>query len=379
MIRLIFMFLWFMLVGCSGQQMSLVNDDTVADGTDLDAYLAEHSNSAGDVPLSVNAGEEDEASAPPWSRELHSAVENEGHVSVKSPKKAESSHEEAPKSSHGKKRRSKVASRDVVGDKLTQVTREYEGLMCTMEVPCEEDVDADVELIVDVNNSVDILFVLDVSKSMRKILQNIQEKMQDFLPAVASLDWRIGFLKADIRQNRLADLELNGEIIQNMNFITQNTRDYERIFFESIAYNQRRICVGAPGCGSRKERPLGALEQYLKNSSDDFLRGEDTALKVVIIADNDENKFNRRWQRATSEHVLRAFRSRFGNNKSIKGYSLTVMDEDCRKSLRSSEGHYAPIINEFVDRTTGPEGQFSICLPSYGALGSAIVQDHFNQ
>lgn len=389
--------LLFLLAGCSGD-MSLLNSEAQSNATDLDDYIAQNGGGydnpeTGDVNLADAAADLNQAgepgAAPSWSRKLHQAVENSDSgqggklaAAANDAAAAEASSSSSEKKA-GKKRRSKPVSRDLVGDadgsgQAGQTERAGQTInprdlaeqanprqLCT--TSCEPIIDADT--------SVDILFVIDASRSMaRHLNQGMREKVIEFLPAVSALDWRIGFLRADVRSSgQLADLELNGEVIQNMRYFTKNTRNYEQIFLDSIT---QRKCRRSSGCSSSRERPLGALENYLASRNDDFLR-EGAALKVVIISDNDENKYSRKWQRTTSEHVLRTFRSQFGEHKSIQGYSVTVLDDECRKEFHL-EGHYAPIINEFVDRTTGPGGQFSLCLPSYSVVGEVITQDHLD-
>ena len=192
----------------------------------------------------------------------------------------------------------------------------------------------------------DILFVVDGSFSTRDILRSIPERMDGFIPALdTSLDWRVGFIGADVKRNKnkkLSSMEIDGAIILERKYITNRTRSKERIFIDTLTRNKtRKRCEFPPQCGSRKETPLLALNEYILSPTRSVENGtrfirNSAHLAVVIVTDNKENK--KRGQITTSDEVLAVVEQEFGRDKEFSVHTLTVMNDACRGQLQ--EEHF---------------------------------------
>ena len=352
------------LAGCALNPSTWENGDEPEDQVDLQLHLKQMDpDKVGNVDLNGNGADKEDA--PTYAQQLETAIRPPHSNKQKVVKQLTDGPVVEPTEvqSSGKKFvRQKNPSADLVGSSGESVD------------------DQTVEAIADFNPDVDLLVIKDVSKSNLKMIERSEtQEVGGFLPLLNDmLSWRLGFLSADELQegSHLLNLVLNGEVIQNRNFITQDTQNYEDIFVETMTHNTRSVCKG---CGKRKERPLGALKAFLESDSADRFLRPSADLAVVIITDNDEQRYNRKGQMITSEHIMAIMKSKY-ENKVIRGYSLTILDDECRKKVRSGslfkEGKYAPVITEFSDRTQG--GSFSLCTPSYSEVAEEIVLDQQN-
>ena len=366
------LFVLGVLAGCSLNRSTWESGDEPEGETDLTAFLTTvDPNKVGNVNL--NGNEADHGEAPDFTQNLANTIRpaHSKNKKVVNQLDEDSIVEPVDEQPSGKKFvRQKQPSTDLVGSELPQTTtNKDEG----------EGEGEYAEVIADFNPYVDFLVIRDLSGSNLGVFKerDPQEIRDFFSPLDGLLSWQAMFLSADEFQegSRLLNLVLNGEVIQNRNVITPDTQNYEDIFVETMTHKTR-----CRGCGQRKERPLGALNAFLHSDLADTHLRDGADLAVIIITDNDENRYNRKGQMTTSEHIMAVMRSRY-ENKVIRGYSLTVLDDECRKSVRSrtafvKEGRYAPVITEFSDRTQG--GSFSLCSPSFGEVAEEIVWDQTN-
>ena len=240
-----------------------------------------------------------------------------------------------------------------------------------------------VENVEDVNDKVDVLFVVDGSFSTREILRSIPERMDGFIPALdVSLDWRVGFISAHVKSNEdkeLSSMELDGAVVLERKYLTKGTVSKERIFIDTLTRNEgRKRCAFPPYCRGFKETPLLALNEYITSPTRSVETGtrfirEDAHLAVVLVTDNKENK--KQGKRVTADEVLDTIQQEFGSDKKFSVHTLTALDEACRGQLKQdhffAEGNRAGEML-LLARTTGG-ASLSLCSYDYAApLASAI-------
>ena len=236
----------------------------------------------------------------------------------------------------------------------------------------------DVELFIP--KMVDILFVVDNTHSMRYILRSIYNKMIGFTFPLQPYDWRAGFISADVKNRKvkqeLMPLEYNGRKLIDRKYITKDTENSNQILLDTLTRAPGDGCALAPYCGSRRERPLGALSKFLRSSGKEegFLR-EGASLAVVILTDNRENKYN--GQTASFAEVFDSL-EQYYPGKNLKVYGLTVKDRSCQLEIRKSngpvyEGNFADSIEQFSEQSGG---SFSLCASSYTHVAEKIAEDH---
>ena len=228
---------------------------------------------------------------------------------------------------------------------------------------------------------VDILIVVDNSGSMRFILGDIDHKMQTFEETLSPVDYRIGFINAEMilgQEKRLMDLEQEGQIFTQQKFLEPGMDP--QILIDTLVRRKKEKCDTPPYCGKRKERPLSALETYLfSRNSEEFMREESRGLAVLIITDNEENPKSKDEPSAKAEDVIKIFEQRYPN-KLFKAYTFTILDEVCQREVRSrqflfKEGHFAPSVAALAEQTGGES--LSLCLSSYQFSAEQIVR-HFS-
>ena len=234
-----------------------------------------------------------------------------------------------------------------------------------------------VPVVTDANNKVDILFVVDGSFSTREILRSMPERIDGFIPALdASLNWRIGFISADVKRGKdkkLSSMEIDGAIVLERKYITKGTHSKERIFIDTLTRNQnRKRCSFPPQCGSSKETPLLALTEYILAPSRSvetgtrFIRDE-AHLAIVILTDNKENK--KKGRVTTADEVLGSIEQEFGSDKEFSVHTLTVLNDACRDQLKQDhffvEGTRAGEILLLAKETGGEN--LSLCSYDYAS------------
>ena len=227
----------------------------------------------------------------------------------------------------------------------------------------------------------DLIVVIDNSGSMKFVLKTIGQKMKNFMEVLSLFDYRIAFLNAEVHSSqnkRLMNLEHRGLVFTQQNFLEPGMD--EQIFIDTLVLGKKDKCDKPPYCGTRNERPLGALSAYLISPyREEFIR-EGSGLAVIVITDNDENQ-GARGAPSSAEDILETIRQDY-SDKNFKAYTLTILDEECQREIRRKqfifrEGHFAPSITALAEKTGGRA--LSLCLPSYHKAAEQIVKDFFIQ
>ena len=219
----------------------------------------------------------------------------------------------------------------------------------------------------------DIVFILDNSKSMRNLLQEMDQKFESFLSSLGEdLDWQIGFIDSDVNDQILFNLEYENQIL-NQKILTKDIDSFEDIFIDTLTRNEVDPCDFPPYCGSFRERPLRALKQFLESDEMlDFSR-EESILIAIIITDNYETP-QRNQNLIHPSEILNS--EPINNIEEIIVYSISVVYEQCAQQIRSEqplflkEGRKAVLASELSDQTRGIV--LDLCADSYGELAKEI-------
>jgi len=236
----------------------------------------------------------------------------------------------------------------------------------------------------------DILFVLDVSRSMRDNLSKLGESMDSLLSRINNFDWQMAFTTADhgdhtkvggrVGEESWQDyrgdlphfgqfmrLELRGELLGDQ-ILKKNNPDFDKIFEDTLTSNSTKNCNDGlpPFCQGGHEQPLRSLKAALEREENQLFFRKNADLIIIVITNEDERVEDPR--RATSaQEVKDVFYSLNRNKgKSMYGFGIIVNNEDCYiyHNNRMTRGEYSERVAELAQVTSGRN--ISICEEDYG-------------
>lgn len=235
--------------------------------------------------------------------------------------------------------------------------------------------------------SVDVLFVIDNSGSMKKELENLGSKFQKFSSALSGKDWQACFITTDWEKERghlrkwdNQDYILNSSVPSfetvfknTLNKITDQTELsfslYEHGIYSAYEAINRAFQPDAKGC---------------------FRPG--SAKAVVIISDEDE--LSNGWMDPNGEqpqegnkpeNLLKKANEKFGNSDGFSIHAVAIQpgDNACLTRQRNEGGTYQEFngyeAHRYAELVTATSGEFiSICEEDYSAplakMGARISQ-----
>ena len=236
----------------------------------------------------------------------------------------------------------------------------------------------------------DILFVLDVSRSMRDNLSKLGESMDSLLSRINNFDWQMAFTTADhgdhtkvggrVGEESWQDyrgdlphfgqfmrLELRGELLGDQ-ILKKNNPDFDKIFEDTLTSNSTKNCNDGlpPFCQGGHEQPLRSLKAALEREENQLFFRKNADLIAIVITNEDERVEDPR--KATSaQEVEDVFYSLNRNKgKSMYGFGIIVNDENCYSyhNNRATRGEYSERVAELAQVTSGRN--ISICEEDYG-------------
>ena len=254
---------------------------------------------------------------------------------------------------------------------------------------------------------VDIVFVVDVSHSMRQFLRSsrIRKVFKGFISALKPLDWQMMFTNADYGDRfflfnlgagngKAMALEHDGAKIQRK-FLNKQTPHHSSVFIDtlrrhdSFEYTTDRgdgtetvnQCSLAPGCQSMtfNEQPLKSLKSAWTKNRSFFRPSADVA--VIIYSDSDEGEKHRHDSRRTKvKEVISAFEKQWGQDgKRLIAYGIIMVpgeDQECVDQY-SHEGLFGTELARMAEVTGGTN--YSLCDDSYVPLAKQMVHDFQEQ
>jgi len=264
---------------------------------------------------------------------------------------------------------------------------------------------------------VDMIFILDVSRSMEDNLEKISLAVSSLISYIEHLDWRIVFTTADHGDSqyycakgkienrvsgagqaqpfcpkehrifpkpadswrtykgtapkfgRLMPLQ-EGTRVLDQNILSSRFPNYTDIFRDTItrnSYEKNSPCQWPPYCQGNHEQPLRVLKSIIERSSaypaQSFIR-KPAVLMVFIMTDERERAADPK-NATTAVSVINTFQRAFHShqNKKIIVYGISITGQSCLEEQDTLEADYSEQLSQLVNLTKGES--ISICQDSY--------------
>lgn len=253
------------------------------------------------------------------------------------------------------------------------------------------------------NKQVDILLVIDNSKSMADEHAKMIQKFQDnFIPHLRDLDWRIGILTTDARDTFRGGWFSNGQAspsgfggkLLKLNaigdtYFHRDTVDLIPLFHNTI----RRIGCNTPEqqddndnnspedkafCSELNglEEPFSSIIKSINKKdaeNNNFFRNK-AHLITIIISDEDEDDSSN----LTAQDLLNTIKTQWPQ-KVLRSYSISVLpgDQECKNA--SSERYNSKFGIKLFNLSQLTQGaSLSICNDNYAPIFNTISKSIYN-
>ncbi len=214
----------------------------------------------------------------------------------------------------------------------------------------------------------DILVVIDNSRSMTKAQKDMAHKMDSFIEQLKEVDWQLSVTNTDVSSKRYG---MKGELIEFDETGLKVLKPYtpfrkEKFLHAIIRPETPRPCN--TNCPSSDERGLEAvflaIEKSRNKTRNLFRNGVE--FTVVLLSNEDEGSNGLAGtgrSLVTPEKVLRKFHKVF-SQKTLQFHSLIVLpgDKRCREE-QGSTANYGSFAFELSQKTNGLSK--SICSKNY--------------
>ena len=230
-----------------------------------------------------------------------------------------------------------------------------------------------LDISVDGQRAVDILFVIDNSVSMDSERANLAQRFNGLLSLIDGLDWQIAVTTTDIygsndwEKGRITAFKKGTYILDStMDFQTAETLFGRRV--QNIPSGDWRE-QGVYATVKVIERALDGTGNNIRNA--EFIRkGADLA--VVVLSDEDENSTGVDIA-YTPQQFLDFVSQSYGGQKNITWHSIVTMSGDVACKNSDKYPQYYGSVYEELSRLTG-YGQ-----PGGAIIGSVCAQDYTSQ
>lgn len=203
------------------------------------------------------------------------------------------------------------------------------------------------------SGKIDILFVIDNSRSMYKEQVKMSEQFPEFVDSLKDMDFQIAMVTTDITTKTAK----NGEFLElsNGSRILRNNdgtplEEIKSVFSESIKRKETASCDASDRstCPSSDERGIFAAALTLNSSNQEFYRS-DAHLAVVLLSDEDvrsthafyDNRpLDPEWD--TPFSFVSRVAENYGTEKSLSFHSIII---DPASAIPSSEPDSSYILN----------------------------------
>lgn len=214
---------------------------------------------------------------------------------------------------------------------------------------------------------VDILFVVDNSKSMSKEQAELGKKFPNFISNISNLDWKIAITTTSLSSNKTSfDPLLDGNLVyvnNSKNVISKGDTDAETDFLNAIQVGDT---------GSADERGIYASNLAIKKNDNKWMR-QDAHLAIILISDEDERSTGINLEFYDLPDSLPSTVKQFlGTTKTSSFHSIIIRpgDDSCLKlqndssSAWGSGGNTGNTYANLTQLTNGILG--NICSSDYG-------------
>ncbi len=223
----------------------------------------------------------------------------------------------------------------------------------------------------DTRAKVDILFVVDNSRSMLDEQMKLAPALNSFLSMIAKIDWQIGFTTTDVSDGQHG---VKGSLLPlkgaSGKILTAATPNYAQVFANTVVRDELVNCKDTD-CPSADERPLEAITLAISKRNGDnagfFRDGADLA--TIILSDEDERSTG---SGTSATDVVNTVKSAFGVNKTFTAFGIVIKpgDSTCYNRQQANGGNYGTYASALALLTQGLTG--SICDDDYGPTLASI-------
>ena len=220
----------------------------------------------------------------------------------------------------------------------------------------------------------DILIVVDNSKSMSGPQKKMAEKMSSFINEIEKVNWQMAVTTTDVSDGVYG---LKGEFLpfddSGLKILTQKVPQFRKKFIHAI-YREESINPCSGDCPSQDERALESVYLAIeksKNQTQKLFR-KDTDFVVIVLSNEDEGSDGRGQSLVTPKKLLNKFDSVFPN-KTMQLHGIIVLpgDRDCKRK-QGWIADYGEFVYRMADLTNGLAT--SICSEDYGKELRSIGQ-----
>jgi len=213
---------------------------------------------------------------------------------------------------------------------------------------------------------VDILVVVDSSKSMYHHLNKLGRSLSSLLSVIHNYDWQMAFISVDHGDNKSSDHLIrisvqqkwqnhltskepsygrlmrldDGQSLLKATILTKKQDNYEDIFYHTLSHIPEINCSRSPYCSGGLEQPLRSLKAAIERQQVDnasFFRPK--ADLVTLIITNEDERMGDETRATQAQEVLDVFHQVFqGLNKQFINFNIMIKDNQCRaKELRKGQ------------------------------------------
>lgn len=213
---------------------------------------------------------------------------------------------------------------------------------------------------------VDLLVVMDNSRSMAEEQEKMAERTQNLLNEIDTLDWRIGFTTTDVSTGTYG---MRGELLPLIGaagkVLAKGANDAHRVFGDTMKREETLTCPDTGVCPSGDEQPLAATllaVQKRQGANRDFFR-DGADVMVLVITDEDE-KSNGAAGALTGAQLVSGVRQVLPEDQKFIVSAIVVKpgDSSCH-SQNAPDGNYGNVVAGAVSLTGGFLG--SVCAVDY--------------
>lgn len=226
--------------------------------------------------------------------------------------------------------------------------------------------------VVQQRKKLDILVVMDNSRSMAFEQTNMSERFESFLDKIANLDWQIGIASTDmsgttgLRDGRLAQYRRMGKFLISSQ---DNFAQAKQAFSETV-----QLSTEGNGYEQGIRSTFRALQRSLSESTENRgLIRADAALAVIVVTDDDENRApGEKLSKENKPQELVKFINENWPGKGFKFHSIIVKPGDVACLNRTGDdnenfGVNYQVASQLTDGIVG-----SVCEKDYSKQLAAI-------
>ncbi len=242
-------------------------------------------------------------------------------------------------------------------------------------------VDKQVDVQIEGDRPVDILFVVDNSGSMNNERANLAQRIDGFIGKIDGLDWQLAVTSTDVsgsydwENGRIVDFDGNG-----LHILTPalDPSLSQTLFGNKVQAYHRNSNPDGIREGSGAEQGIYATVKVLNRdlsgqpgdaANAEFIR-EGADLAVVVLSDEDENSSGSNVQ-YTPQQFLDFVNQSYQGTKTITWHSIVTMSGD--QACKNAGYSYYGVNYEELSRLTG-HGQ-----PGGAIIGSVCANDYTSQ